>query len=96
MQDSTKTYRILRKLEKLKMFRVDLLRLNKGEPVTLNDWCETTDKPMCVARFTELCDEYYEADLTADDLLLLAEEMQHLADKLKCLEQEQHQPSKEL
>jgi len=91
MQNHTEPYGILKAMEEHRMFKIELYHLHKGQTAYLCDhqYGANITQPMHVAKLTELCDEYFEVDLTSGDLLLLAEAFKQIAAKLKPLEQEE-------
>ena len=91
MKEFGALYRTLNRMNDNCMFEVSKVTLSKGQ-----EYYPLSDIPferkrakgnMKMARFTARYDGYYELDLSADDLLELASELEHLAYNLS-LEQE--------
>jgi len=91
MKEFGSLYRTLNRMSDNRLFEVRKVTLSRAQ-----EYYPLTDTPferkrakgnMKMARFTERCDGYYEVDLSADDLLELASELEYLAYNLS-LEQE--------
>lgn len=94
MKEFGSIYQVLRQIEDRKIFKLQIAELSPGhEHRPLSDVLfekVTLEKPMQVVRITELCDEYYQVDLTVEDLLLIAEGFKHMANSLQTMKEEAH------